>query len=50
MSSVTGTVIRFSNARTSIDVTLDEDDVRAIDGLNKDERTGPDPATFHHEG
>ena len=34
----------------ALDVTLDEDDVRAIDGLNKDERTGPDPATFHHEG
>lgn len=34
----------------ALDVTLDEEDVRAISGLNKDERTGPDPATFHHEG
>lgn len=34
----------------SLDVTLEEEDIRAISGLNKDERTGPDPATFHHEG
>lgn len=34
----------------ALDVTLEEEDVRAISGLNKDERTGPDPATFNHEG
>ena len=33
----------------ALDVTLDDEDIAAISGLNKDERTGPDPATFDVE-
>ena len=34
----------------SLDVRLDDGELKAIDNLNKDERTGPDPAEFHHTG
>ena len=34
----------------SLDVRLDDDDVARISGLNRDERTGPDPATMTYEG
>lgn len=33
----------------ALDVRLDEEDVTAISGLNRDERTGPDPATMTFE-
>ncbi|WP_226345991.1 aldo/keto reductase [Agilicoccus flavus] len=34
----------------ALDVTLDDEDVAAISGLDRGERTGPDPAEFHHKG
>ncbi len=34
----------------ALDVRLDADDVAGISGLDRGERTGPDPATFDYEG
>lgn len=33
----------------ALDVTLDDEDIAAITGLNRNQRTGPDPATFDME-
>jgi len=39
---------RILENRDVFDFTLDEVDMAAIDGLNRDERTGPDPDTFNY--